>query len=55
MEIEIKLTDEEIESAGYSDCGDKKNHRFTSANEIEPWIEGAKWARDQIKNKTEHE
>lgn len=43
------LTDKEIEDYAYRDNGD-----YSSADEIEPWIAGAKWYRDmQLKFSSE--
>ena len=45
----LDITDDFIEYSGYANCGDASNHRFKSSDQIEPWIEGAKWARDKFK------
>lgn len=47
---DVRISDQHIESAGYSDCGDRTNHNYKSSDQIEPWIEGAKWMRDKIFN-----
>lgn len=52
LNMYMQISDQEIESAGYANCGDKTNHRFTSADQIEPWIDGAKWYREQLKGKS---